>query len=161
MGFSHMALRTHLISLLALAAPIVASAQASHLPWAQSARPPAVSDLHLLESREDLDAALGPPDSVLVVREGYHLLMYSSRGVAVLLPRYGGAEELRFTTPAAGAIDSRRVGATEAEILRKWGPPQRHDGPDYVYLLRTWKIVVQWDRQLKHVATLVLAENRE
>jgi hypothetical protein len=156
-----MARHTRLISLLALAAPITASAQGSHLPWVQSAKPPAISGLHLGESREDLDAALGPPDSVSVVREGYQLLMYSSRGISVLLPRYGGAEDLRFTNPASGAIDSLRVGATEAAVLRRWGPPQRHDGPDYVYLFRTWKIVVQWDRQLKHVATLILAENRE
>lgn len=131
------------------------------LPWQPGDAPPAVAGLHLGDLRAASDSLLGKPDETRTVGPGLELLVYRTRGIALLYPDTDSLAATYLISPAAGDLGGVRVGDAKDSVVERWGEPTAGDAYASAYEVGDWMILVQIDSTSDRVAILALGAAEE
>jgi len=134
------------IGFVLVMAPALAAAQAQGaLPWKPADPAPAIAGIHLRESREQVEAALGGPDEAKNVAGGATTLTWRSRGIAVVFAPKVGAAIISYLTRQAGDIGGVAIGDTKQSVQDRWGVGTINTSNGWVYRMDTWVVALSFD----------------
>jgi hypothetical protein len=121
-------------------------ATAQRLPWKHGDKPPRLAGFALYEKASAAKARLGDGVTVDTLGSGRDAaIVYSStrKGVSLVTSRLDGVAIIYATRRDAGMLDSVRVGDSRDRVLARWGQPSRADGPNALWVVDDWVIVIE------------------
>ncbi|MBW8770112.1 MAG: hypothetical protein JF589_10170 [Gemmatimonadetes bacterium] len=148
----------HTVVVLGLLSGAAGSAHAQRLPWKHGDTPPTLAGFRLHERPDSARARLGADVTVDTLGTSDDAaLAYTSRrrGISLVTSRLDGVAIIYVTRRDAGMLDSIRVGDTRERVVRRWGNPPSTDGPNALWLVDDWVIVVELGEDKKVVRLAV------
>jgi hypothetical protein len=124
---------------------VAGAALGSDVPWAQGDPAPPLAGVHLGDSREAVEQALGAAGELKSRGEGEYEFVYPERGVHVFVSDKSGVTAVAVAKRSAGDIDGFRVGDDVASVRRKWGEPDTGGLGLLAYDFAGWRVSFQGD----------------
>lgn len=130
---------------------VVGAALGRDVPWAQGDPAPPLAGVHLGDSREAVEQALGAAGELKPQGEGEYEFVYPERGVHVFVSDKSGVTVVAVAKRSAGDIDGFRVGDDVASVRKKWGEPDVGGLGLVAYDFGRWRVSFQGDAKGKIV----------
>lgn len=130
--------------------------------WHAGDPAPDVEGVHLGDTREQVLAALGPPDADPAANPAMpiHRLTYRGGGLQIAVDGDGKVMGIMLRTPQAGALAGIRPGDRLGQMVAAWGEPTVSQGMLGRYLIGDWVINAIVDFGEQKVVRLSLSRRR-